>query len=78
LDTAKKLRTGKVAEATADQEARCFASAAEVLSESGWRSQAFRKIMDSSLVNYKRTYRTNQADWTPMEQRLENLLAQKQ
>src|SRR5258706_15273776 len=77
LDAAKKLRAGKVAEATADLEVRCFACAANVLSESGWRPEAFRRVVAPSLLEYRHTYRTNQPNWSPMEQRLESLLAQK-
>jgi hypothetical protein len=78
FDTIKKLRTGQLAEAIARQEAKCFASATAVLSESGWRSEAFRKTMVSGLTEYRHAYRTNQAEWSPTEQRLERLLAQNQ
>ena len=78
FDTIKKLRMGELAAATSVQEARCFASSAYVLSESGWRAEGFRKILLPSLLEYRHTYRTNQAEWTPMEQRLERLLAQHQ
>jgi len=78
FDTIKKLRAGQLPEAIARQEAKCFASAAAVLSKSGWRSEAFRKIMVSGLTEYRRAYCTNQAEWSPTEQRLERLLAQNQ
>ena|SRR3974390_2641587 len=78
FDTIKKLRAGQLAEAIARQEAKCFASSTAVLSESGWRSEAFRKTMVSGLTEYRRAYRTNQAEWSPTEQRLERLLSQNQ
>lgn len=77
-DTMKKLRAGQLAEAITVQEDRCFASATDVLSESGWRSEAFRKIMASGLTQYRRAYRTNQVEWSPMEQQLERLLVRNQ
>jgi hypothetical protein len=77
LDALKKLRAGEVSEVTKNLERKLFADSAEVLSETGWRSEAFKKIMVPSLIAYRKSYRTNQAEWTPMEQKLENLLAQK-
>jgi hypothetical protein len=78
FDALKKLKAGKFSKASSELEIQCFANSADVLSESGWRSTAFRKIMVTSLITYRHTYRTNSAEWTPMEQRLEILLAQKQ
>ena len=78
LDAVKRLRSGDVAGATSELENQCFADSVEVLSSSGWRSDAFRKIEVSSLTAYREKYRTNPADWTVTEQRLQVLLAQKQ
>jgi hypothetical protein len=77
LDALKKLRAGDLAQATSELESLCFCDSEEALSGSGWRSDAFRKIEVPSLMAYRATYRTNQADWSPMEQRLETLLTQK-
>jgi len=77
LDALKKLRAGDVKAATGEIEVRCFADSVGVLSESGWRSDWYRKVEVPALITYRNTYRTNRADWSPMEQRLEILLAQK-
>ena len=77
LDALKKLKAGDLAQATSELEGHCFMDSEEVLSGSGWRSDAFRKIAVPSLVAYRDIYRTNQADWSPIEQRLQILLAQK-
>jgi hypothetical protein len=77
LDAAKKLRAGDLPEATRELERHCFADSVVVLSDVGWRVEAFRKITVPSLKAYRRSYRTNEADWTPMEKELEGLLAHK-
>ena len=77
FDSLEKLRAGDIAAATRTLESQCFASAAGVLSEAGWRSDAVRKIMTPSLTRYRQTYRTNRAEWTPTEERLESLLTQR-
>ena len=77
LDALEKLKAGDVDEATRTLERRCFADAAGVLSDTGWRVEAFQKIGVPTLVAYRQSYRTNQVEWTPMEQKLEKLLAQK-
>lgn len=77
LDALKKLKAGDVDEATRTLEVRCFADATGVLADTGWRVEAFRKIGVPSLIAYRQSYRTNQAEWTPMEQKLEKLLGQK-
>jgi Tfp pilus assembly protein PilF len=77
LDALKRLKAGDVAEATRSLERRCFADAAGVLSDTGWRVEAYQKMGVPSLIAYRESYRTNQADWTPTEQKLEKLLAQK-
>jgi hypothetical protein len=77
LDALEKLKAGDVDEVTLALERRCFADAAGVLSDTGWRVEAFQKIGVPSLIAYRQSYRTNQTEWTPMEQKLENLLAQK-
>ncbi|HTL71676.1 MAG TPA: hypothetical protein VL863_00130 [bacterium] len=77
LDALKNLRAGDTEAAIGKLEGSCFMNAAEVLSQSGWRTEAFRKIEVASLVSYREAYRTNQAEWSPMEQRLEILVNQK-
>src|SRR6266542_148840 len=77
LDALEKLKAGDVIEATRTLGRRCFADAAGVLSDTGWRVEAYQKMGVPSLIAYRERYRTNQADWTPMEQKLEKLLAQK-
>jgi hypothetical protein len=77
LDALEKVKAGEVDEATRILERRCFADAAGVLSDTGWRVEGFQKIGVPSLVAYRLSYRSNQVEWTPMEQKLEKLLAQK-
>lgn len=77
LDALNKLKSGEVDEATDTLERRCFADAAGVLSDTGWRVEAFRKICVPGLIAYRQSYRTNQIEWTLMEQKLEKLLAWK-
>ncbi len=77
LDVLKKVKAGDLAGATSGLESVCFANSLAVLSESGWRSEAFRKIEVPSLKEYRAKYRTNQADWSVTEQLLQVYLEQK-
>ena len=68
----KRLRAGDVGAATRGIESHTFMSACEIFS--GGHDQA----MDSfrpELIAYRRQYRTNPREWTPMEQDLERVLA---
>ena len=77
IDGLEKLRAGELAEATRRLENHCFATGVQVLSETGWRMETVRKAMMPSLIVYRRKYRSNSADWTPTEERLEALLTKR-
>ena len=76
LDALDRLKAGDVDEATRSLERHCFTAATGVLSDTGWRVEAFQKIGVPLLIAYRHSYRTNKAEWTPIEQKLEKLLAQ--
>ncbi|MEO7298503.1 MAG: hypothetical protein ABI042_07995 [Verrucomicrobiota bacterium] len=73
-DALQKLQTRDSTQAIRVLERLWFADSVAVLSESGWRVDSFRSTFLPSLISYRQTYRTNQADWTPMERHLETLL----
>ena len=77
LDILESLQAGDVDEATRNLERHCFTDATVVLSDTGWRVEAFRKIGVPLLIAYRHRYRTNKAEWTPIEQKLERLFAEK-
>lgn len=74
LDSLEKLREGTIPEATRRLELHCFANAVGLLSSSGWRAQSVTGMMMPSLARYRKSYRTNQTEWTPTEVRLEEML----
>lgn len=79
LDALDKLRVGDVKGGTERVEAMCFASAnivyGDYVSRNGWAGQFVGKTMLDDLKRYRRTYRTNSSEWTPMERSLESNLA---
>ena len=77
LDVLQKVKAGDLAGATSRLEGVCFANSLAVLSESSWRSDAFRKIEVPPLKEYRAKYRTNQADWSVTEHLLQVYLEQK-
>jgi hypothetical protein len=68
----KRLRAGDVAAATRGIESHAFMSASEIFS--GAHDQAIDSFRPE-LVAYRRQYRANPREWTPMEQELERVLA---
>jgi hypothetical protein len=68
----KRLRAGDVAAATRGIESHAFMSACEIWS--GDHNQGI-DCFRPELVGYRRQYRANPHEWTPMEQELERVLA---
>jgi hypothetical protein len=68
----QRLRAGDVAAATRRIEGHAFMSACEIFSEN--HDQAF-DCFRQDLIAYRRQYRANPREWTPMEQELERVLA---
>lgn len=79
LDALDKIRGGDVAGGTQRIEGLCFMSANIVYGDFVFRhdfpGQFVGKTFIDELRHYRQTYRTNSADWTPMEQSLEKNLA---
>ena len=73
-DALQKVQAGDSTEAVRALERHWFANSVGVLSESGRSVDSFRSIFVPLLIAYRQTYRTNEADWTPMERELEVLL----
>jgi len=74
MTSLESLRAGNLPFGIHMVESECFADTLVVLSEGGFNAEALRSTMVPSLIKYRETYRTNQADWSPAEQRLESLL----
>ena len=68
----KRLRAGDVPAATRGIESHTFMSASEIFSRD--HDQAIDSFRPE-LVAYRRQYRANPREWTPMEQDLERVLA---
>ena len=79
LDALDKIRAGDVASGTQRIEALCFSSANIVYGDFLFRhdfpGHFVGKSMIDDLSHYRQTYRTNSAEWTPMERSLEKNLA---
>jgi len=79
LDALDKIRAGDVAGGTQTIEVLCFSSANTVYGDfvfrNGFIGQTVGKGMIGDLQHYRQTYRTNSAEWTPMERSLEKHLA---
>ena len=79
LDALDKIRAGEVSNATQRIEALCFSSANSVYGDFVFRhdfaGHNAAKLMIDDLRHYRQTYRTNSADWSPMERSLEKNLA---
>jgi hypothetical protein len=79
LDALDKIRAGDLAGGTHRIELLCFASANIIYGDSifqhDFAGQFVGKSMIDDLQHYRQTYRTNSADWSPMEQSLEKNLA---
>jgi hypothetical protein len=78
LDVLRKIRSGDLPSATSELEYSCFVDSVDVLSDTGWHPPSLHKVFIPFLREYRQSYRTNQAEWTPVERQLEDLLANKQ
>ena len=80
LDALEKLRKGDINEGTKRVEALCFSSANIVYGDpnfkEGFAGGFVAKTFVGELKTYRQTYRTNNAEWTPMERGLERHLAE--
>jgi hypothetical protein len=73
-----KLRAADVAAATDRIEALCFMSAISIYDTSERQDESATQVarmFASELIQYRANYRTNRAEWTPVEQKLETILA---
>jgi hypothetical protein len=79
LDALEKIQAGDIASGTKSVEALCFSSANTVYGDFVFQhdfpGQFVGKSMIDDLLRYRQTYRTNSAEWTPMERSLEMHLA---
>lgn len=76
LSALEDIRRGDIQGGTRRIESHCFATAVVLMADDHYRSSFVLRTFTPSLVSYRQTYRTDQADWTPMERQLEILLAQ--
>jgi hypothetical protein len=74
IDALQKLRSGDIEGGTQRVEKMCFLSADLLLGDSQYAVNSTVKAMVPGLLAYRNTYRTNRADWTPAEERLQALL----
>jgi hypothetical protein len=75
IDALQKLRAGDVAGGTQRIESLCFSAADMLYSDPDYRDQIVTKTFAPELIQYRATFRTNSAEWTPAEQKLEHDLA---
>jgi len=77
FDTLERLRAGDAVDGIRRLENHCFSSAVALFEASGPNAAFIEKSFTPSLTTYRHTFRTNRADWTPIEERLEVLLAKR-
>jgi hypothetical protein len=75
LDALQKLRNGDVAGGIGRIETMCFLSANLLLGDSDYSTNPTVKAMATELLAYRSTYRTNRAEWTPVEEQLQELFS---
>ena len=75
FDVLQKLRAGDVPAATHRLESLCFSAADLLYSDPDYRDQFVTRTFAPELIHYRALYRTNRAEWTPVEQKLERDLA---
>jgi hypothetical protein len=75
LDALEDLRGGKIDDATKRVEALCFGAADIIYGDPSFRHEQMTVLWQPALKQYRATYRTNSADWSPMERDLEKELA---
>lgn len=76
LGALQNIQAGDKLEAIRGMESICFSAAASLISDVEYRERV--RVFLPSLIAYRAAYRTNEAEWTPTEQRLETLIRQKQ
>jgi hypothetical protein len=74
FDALQKIREGNIDGGTRRTESTCFA-AADTVYGGHPECDFVAKTFLSDFRHYRQTYRTNSAEWTPMEQNLERELA---
>ena len=77
LTALESLRAGDTASATRKLETHVFMSATLLLNQPNAKHAAL-DMFRPNLLTYRHTYRTNPAEWTPMEQKLDQLLSSSQ
>jgi hypothetical protein len=77
LDALERIRSGDTEGGIRRIESLCFMSAEILMADSHYRSNFTVRTFTPKLISYRRAYRTNQNDWSPMEQQLEIFLSQK-
>jgi hypothetical protein len=74
MDALEKLRGGQTDEGIRRIESVCFSAANTLYGDPRYRNHIVTKSFAQPLIHYRDTYRTNRAEWTPAEERLEGLL----
>jgi len=74
-DALRKLRSGDNVGAIRSLEPFYFGTAENFFHEPGAANETEAKTLAKELVQYRRAYRTNSADWDQFEQKLEKQLA---
>lgn len=74
MDALEKLRAGQTDEGIRRIESLCFSAANTLYEDPRYRDHIVTKSFAQPLIHYRETYRTNRAEWTPAEERLEGLL----
>jgi hypothetical protein len=74
FDSLQKIRAGDIEAGTKRLESSCFA-AADTVYAGRPETEFIAKSFLTDFRHYRRTYRTNSADWSIMEQNLERKLA---
>jgi len=75
LDALQKLRAGDIDGGIKRVESTAFSCANTVYASDRPRCQKVGEMLLNELRQYRQTYRTNSADWSPAEQLLEAKLA---
>jgi hypothetical protein len=75
LDALEKLRSNDTTNAIEELEKLCFSAADTVYERRTRDNQFVAKSFIDELKRYRRKYRSNKAEWTPMEKNLETKLA---
>jgi hypothetical protein len=70
-----KLRAGDTNDGIRKIESLCFASAIVVYSDPTYRDSHVSLLYAPDLIQYRSKYRSNHAEWTPAETKLETILA---